>query len=176
MQQLLCSSARKDAPWRAVDSWKQKHGLPQNSVYQILQTRDGYIWIGTKGGLARFDGVRFTVFDDRNRNQLRDNEIYALAEGDDGSLWIGTFGGGVSRLKDGKFTVLTMHDGLISDFVSNLCKDKEGAIWIATDFGVSRYHNGHFTNYSKKDGLASNAVRALQCDDDGIVVDWNDQR
>jgi len=159
----------KHAPWRAVDTWKQTQGLPQNSVYRILQTRDGYIWIGTKGGLARFDGVRFTVFDDRNRNQLRDNEIYALAEGDDGSLWIGTFGGGVSRLKDGKFTVLTMHDGLISDFVTNLCKDMEGAIWIATDFGVSRYHNGHFTNYSKKDGLASNAVRALLCDGNGTI-------
>jgi ligand-binding sensor domain-containing protein len=171
---FLCNSffaqaQEKNAPWRAVDTWKQPQGLPQNSVYQVLQTRDGYIWIGTKGGLARFDGVRFTVFDDRNRNQLRDNEIYALAEGDDGSLWIGTFGGGVSRLKDGKFTVFTMQDGLVSDFVTTLCKDKEGAIWIATDFGVSRYHNGHFTNYSKKDGLASSAVRALQCDDDGTV-------
>jgi ligand-binding sensor domain-containing protein len=55
----------KRAPWRVVDAWKQTQGLPQNSVYRILQTRDGYIWIGTKGGLARFDGVRFTVFDDR---------------------------------------------------------------------------------------------------------------
>jgi len=159
----------KRAPWRAVDSWKQTQGLPQNSVYQILQTQDGYIWIGTKGGLARFDGVRFTVFDDRNRNQLKDNEVYALAEGDDHSLWIGTYGGGVSRLKDGKFTVFTMRDGLVSDFVTRLLKDKEGAIWMATDFGVSRYHNGHFTNYTTRDGLASNVVRAVQCDSDGVV-------
>ena len=159
----------KRAPWRVVDAWKQTQGLPQNSVYRILQTRDGYIWIGTKGGLARFDGVRFTVFDDRNRNQLRDNEIYALEEADDGSLWIGTYGGGVSHLKDGRFTVLTMSDGLISDFVTSLRQDKEGAIWIATDFGVSRYHNGHFTNYSNKDGLVSNAVRALDCGSDGTM-------
>ena len=166
---LSASAQEKRAPWRAVDSWKQTQGLPQNSVYQILQTQDGYIWIGTKGGLARFDGVRFTVFDDRNRNQLRDNEIYALAEADDGSLWIGTFGGGVSRLKDDRFTVFTMRDGLISDFVTNLHKDKEGAIWMATDFGLSRYHDGHFTNYTTKDGLASNAVRALHCDADGVM-------
>ena len=170
---LSCSPSswgqERTAPWRVVDSWKQTQGLPQNSVYQILQTWDGYIWIGTKGGLARFDGVRFTVFDDRNRNQLRDNEIYALTEGDDHSLWIGTYGGGVSRLKDGKFTVFTMRDGLVSDFVTNLLKDKEGAIWMATDFGVSRYHDGRFTNYTTKDGLASNVVRAMHCDADGVV-------
>ena len=93
----------------------------------------------------------------------------ALEEADDGSLWIGTFGGGVSHLKDGKFTVFTMHDGLISDFVTNLRKDKEGAIWIATDFGLSRHHNGHFTNYTNKDGLASTAVRALDCGSDGTL-------
>ena len=44
----------KHAPWRAVDSWKQAQGLPQNSIYQILQTQDGYIWIGTKGGVGSF--------------------------------------------------------------------------------------------------------------------------
>jgi len=169
LSSLSVEAQEKQVPWRVVDAWKQTQGLPQNSVYRILQTRDGYIWIGTKGGLARFDGVRFTVFDDRNRNQLRDNEIYALEEGDDGSLWIGTFGGGVSRLKDGRFTVFTTRDGLISDFVTNLQKDKQGSIWMSTDFGVSRYRDGHFTNYTTKHGLASNGVRALHCDADGTM-------
>ena len=73
------------------------------------------MWIGTKGGLARFDGVHFTIFDDRDTSQLRENEIWALEEGDDSSLWIGTYGGGLSRLKNGKFTIYTTKDGLIGD-------------------------------------------------------------
>ena len=102
--------------WPSVQVWRQPQGLPQNSVLSVLQTRDGYLWLGTKGGLSRFDGVRFTTFDDRDKTQLRESEVWALAEGRDGSLWIGTYGGGLSRLKDGKFTVYTTADGLISDY------------------------------------------------------------
>jgi PAS domain S-box-containing protein len=160
---------QKDAPWLAIETWRQSQGLPQNSVKAILQTRDGYMWIGTKGGLARFDGVHFTVLDDRNTSQLRENEIWALEESDDSSLWIGTYGGGLGRLKNGKFTFYTTKDGLSGDAVVELCKDKEGAIWIATDQGLSRFKNGRFTNYTVKDGLASNTIRGLYCDLGGTV-------
>jgi PAS domain S-box-containing protein len=160
---------RKASAWHAADFWQQAQGLPQNSVYSILQTSDGYIWVGTKGGLARFDGARFTTFDDRNKNQLRENEAWALVEGDDSSLWIGTFGGGLSRFKDGRFTIYTAQDGLANDFVRALCKDKEGGIWIGTDGGVSRFKDGRFTNYTVKDGLVSNSIRALYCDRDGSI-------
>src|SRR5258706_13949447 len=102
----------KEPTWYAADNWRQPQGLPQNSVICILRTRAGYLWIGTKGGLSRFDGVQFTTFDDRDTSKLRENEVWALAEGDDSSLWIGTYGGGLSRLKDGNFTTNTSKDGL----------------------------------------------------------------
>ena len=155
--------------WHTLGVWRQAEGLPQNTVYSIVQTRDGYIWIGTKGGVARFDGVRFTTFDNTNRDQLRENEVWALLEGDDGSLWIGTYGGGVSRLKDGRFTVLTREDGLADDYVTVLAKDRDGALWIGTDAGVSRFHDGRFTTYTTRDGLPSNSVRAVYGDADGTV-------
>src|SRR5689334_6529725 len=63
-----------------LDFWQEDSGLPQKFVYVIYQTRDGYLWIGTRGGLARFDGVRFTVFDDRHRDQLPESEVVSLAE------------------------------------------------------------------------------------------------
>ncbi|MEP7342768.1 MAG: two-component regulator propeller domain-containing protein, partial [Acidobacteriota bacterium] len=159
----------KEPAWHNIDAWRQPQGLPQNTVLAILQTRDGYLWIGTKGGVARFDGVRFTTFDDRDKNQLRDSEVWALAEGDDSSLWIGTFGGGLSRFKDGKFTVYTTKDGLANDFITSLCKDGEGSIWIGTHGGLSRFKNGLFTNYTVKDGLVHNAVRGLYADTDGGI-------
>jgi PAS domain S-box-containing protein len=160
----------EETTWHAMNIWRQAQGLPQNTVRSILQTRDGYMWVGTKGGLARFDGVRFTTFGDSNKNQLRDNEVWALAEGDDGSLWIGTYGGGLSRFKDGQFTIYTTKDGLANDFVATLSKDEEGSIWIGTDQGLSCFKDGRFTNYTVTDGLANNAVRALYLDRDGSIL------
>lgn len=159
----------KESAWHSIDAWRQPQGLPQNSVLAILQTRDGYLWVGTKGGVARFDGVRFTTFDDRNKKQLRESEVWALVEGDDSSLWIATYGGGVSRLKHGQFTVYTTKEGLANDYVAALCKDREGNIWIGTDGGVSRFKDGRFTNYTVKDGLVHNAVRGLYAESDGSV-------
>jgi PAS domain S-box-containing protein len=159
----------RESGWHGIDVWQQPQGLPQNTVLTILQTRDGYLWVGTKGGLARFDGVRFTLFDDRNKKQLGENEVWALVEGDDSSLWIGTHGGGISRFKDGQFTVLTTKDGLVNDFVRTLCKDAEGAIWIGADEGLSRYKDGRFTNYTVMNGLVHNSVRSLFASPDGGV-------
>jgi signal transduction histidine kinase/ligand-binding sensor domain-containing protein/CheY-like chemotaxis protein len=152
----------------SVQVWRQPQGLPQDSVLTMLQTRDGYLWLGTKGGLTRFDGVRFTTFDDRDKTQLRESEVWALAEGVDGSLWIGTYGGGLSRLKDGKFTVYTTADGLISNYVSSvLANESDGSVWIGTESGVSRYVDGRFVSLAKD--TPPLAVRVLHRDTDGSV-------
>ncbi len=153
--------------WHVLDIRKQPQGLPQNSVYAILQTSDGYIWVGTKQGLARFDGVHFTTFD--GHQQLRESEVQALLEGDDSSLWIATFGGGVSRYKDGQFTTYTTKEGLAGDYSVALCKDPEGAIWIGSLSGASRFKDGRITSYTVKDGLVDEGAMALYCDTDGSV-------
>jgi PAS domain S-box-containing protein len=171
---VLALEPAREPTWHAVDNWRQPQGLPQNSVVSILRTRDGYLWVGSKGGLSRFDGVRFTTFDDRNKNQLRENEIWALVEGPDSSLWIGTYGGGISRLKDGKFTIYTTRDGLTNDFVTSLCEDEQGGLLIGTDHGLSRFKDGNFTNYTTKDGLANDGIRSLYRDGaNGILIGGN---
>ncbi len=81
--------------------WGIEQGLPENSAQAILQTRDGYLWVGTGHGLARFDGIRFTVFDTSNTSGLRDNSVTALHQDRRSNLWIGT-GGGLSVLHDGQ--------------------------------------------------------------------------
>src|SRR6185436_832232 len=88
---------------RAFRSWTTESGLPQNSVHAIAQTPDGYLWIGTQEGLARFDGARFVVFDRHRMAGGTSNAIQALHVARDGSLWIGTTRGGLSRFKDGVF-------------------------------------------------------------------------
>src|SRR5215831_2552117 len=69
--------------------WTQEHGLPQDTITAITQTTDGYLWLGTDEGVARFDGYDFTIFNKAN-GALPSNSITALAAAPDGSLWIGT--------------------------------------------------------------------------------------
>ena len=155
--------------WHRFGSWRQAEGLPQDTIYDILQSRDGYLWMGTRGGLVRFDGVEFTTFHDGDPDRLKDNEVWSLAEGLDGSIWAGTYGGGVSRYKDGRFTVYTQQQGLINDYVSVVVADRDGAIWFGTERGLSRFHDGRFTNHSLGDGSNSPAVRGLFLDTDGTL-------
>ncbi|MEP7344258.1 MAG: two-component regulator propeller domain-containing protein, partial [Gemmatimonadaceae bacterium] len=84
--------------------WQIDQGLPQNSVFALAQTRDGYLWIGTESGLARFDGVRFTTFNSSNSSGLKDNYVNALMVDQADNLWVGTWVGGVTRFTAGKST------------------------------------------------------------------------
>src|SRR5438552_16472279 len=78
-------------PRFAVDPpWTTEKGLPQNSVISLLQTRDGYLWVGTGYGLARFDGIHFKTFDDTDAPGLNSGKIVRLCEDSRGYLWIGT--------------------------------------------------------------------------------------
>ena len=115
--------------------WQDQHGLPQNGVLAILRARDGYLWLGTIEGAARFDGVRFVVFDNNNTPEIKNNQILSLAEDRAGDLWLGAVGGGVTRYTDGRFRLYTTRDGLSSDFVRCLLADRAGNLWIGTRGG-----------------------------------------
>src|SRR3954466_6195138 len=71
-------------------AWTKQQGLPDDSVTAVLQTRDGYLWVGTSGGLARFDGVRFAMMAPWNIKSNSVLCITALCEDSQGKLWIGT--------------------------------------------------------------------------------------
>src|ERR1700687_4971626 len=69
-------------------AWSSENGLPQNSVHQIFQTRDGYLWIATEAGIARFNGIQFTIFNQENDPAFTSNDTCCLAEDRSGVLWI----------------------------------------------------------------------------------------
>src|SRR5581483_11966170 len=77
--------------------WQVEQALPGNSVTALLQDHDGYLWIGTFGGLARFDGERFRLLDATATPGFDNNNILCLYQSRPGILWIGTVGGGVFR-------------------------------------------------------------------------------
>lgn len=129
------------------DSWTTETGLPQNSVNAILQTRDGYLWIATYGGLVRYDGVQFTVFDRTTTGALGSNRIVQLMETADGSLWAGCEDGGVTRYKDGQFTAYSTADGLPENGVWAFALDAQGDLLVVTQRGVVRWGDGKFVRY-----------------------------
>ncbi len=151
------------------DVWGVADGLPQSSVQAILQTRDGYLWLGTREGLARFDGVRFTVCDKRNTRAIKNNVVNALIESRDGSLWVATEGG-LNRFKGGELTSYSTADGLSNNFIHAICEGSEGSLWVGTSGGgLNRLKDGAFTVYSTATGLSDDVVFAVYQDRGGSL-------
>ncbi len=160
----------RDISRYAHDVWTTDEGLPQNSVNALVQTRDGYLWMGTYEGLARFDGDRFTVFDRKNTPAFRDNVVYVLLEDHEGTLWIGTQTGGLIAYRDGVFRNYTAEDGLGGNFITALAEGADGALWIGIQGkGLVRLQDGVFTPFTAADGLPGDAVVALYVDRSGAL-------
>jgi HD-GYP domain-containing protein (c-di-GMP phosphodiesterase class II)/ligand-binding sensor domain-containing protein len=151
-----------------VDHWTTERGLPQNSVNALLETRDGYLWIATFGGLARFDGVRFRVFDGEEGNGLPSSRILSLFEDRAGRLWVGTQDGGVA-LRDGDRFVDPLPEALPSAVVWTIAEDREGGIWIGTEAGVVRFADGRLERFGAEQGLPGHWVRDLAVDAEGTL-------
>ncbi|HWD18809.1 MAG TPA: two-component regulator propeller domain-containing protein [Verrucomicrobiae bacterium] len=148
--------------------WQMDEGLPNNFVQAIAQTHDGFLWVGTLAGLARFDGMRFTTFDARNTPEIKNSSITALCATRDGALWVGSDGGGVAVLRDGVFSTLTQSNGLAGNEVRVIYEGKN-ALWVGSTTGMSRYQGGHVVNYTTKQGLLSDVVRAILEDRSGAL-------
>jgi ligand-binding sensor domain-containing protein/signal transduction histidine kinase len=142
-------------------TWQTDEGLPDNVVQAIAQTRDGFLWIGTRRGLARFDGVSFTVFNLKDVPELENASITALCADRTGPLWVGTEGRGLFCLSAGKFYHFGKTDGLAGDTIGAIYEAGNGALWIGTSTGLSKFGGGKFVNYTKKEGLLSDVVRNI---------------
>ncbi len=127
--------------------WQAEQGLPQNKVTAVLQTRDGYMWAGTYNGLARFDGVRFTVFDQNNTPALRNSRVTSLFESPDGILWVGDESGQITQYQDGRFTAVDFHPAWRDGKISGIGSDASGAVWAMNGDGqLARVADGRVLN------------------------------
>jgi len=149
-------------------SWNMESGLPQSTVQAVLQTRDGFLWLGTQEGLVRFDGIKFDVFNKKTAAEFRHNDIRALFEGRDGRLWVGTANGLLS-CQNGRFTTHFRNREPAGDFVAALFEDAGGTLWIGTSGGgLHRLKDGSFSTLTTKDGLAADAINTVWVDRNGI--------
>lgn len=152
------------------ETWQIEDGLPQNYIQTIVQTRDGYIWIGTQEGIARFDGVKFVTFNNENTAEIKKNYVHALLEDREGNLWIGTDGGGLLRFKAGKFTSYYSKIGAPDDIVLSFCEGRDGSIRIGTHGGgLIRFKKGKFTTLNPGGILTNTDVLSLCEDHEGTL-------
>jgi signal transduction histidine kinase/ligand-binding sensor domain-containing protein/DNA-binding response OmpR family regulator len=117
--------------------WTTSNGLPQDSVRAIAQTADGYLWFATNGGLARFDGVNFTVFGESNVPLMKQTKLTAMRAAPDGTLWIGMGNGGLLRYHNGGFEKVGAKC-LPNTGIRALLMDSRGKLWIGADKGLAR--------------------------------------
>ncbi len=118
-------------------------GLPQNAVTAIVQTRDGYLWLGTYNGLARFDGVRFTVFAEGPTPELQSSRVTSLFEDHEGALWIGHETGGLTRFKDGRFQAMEIRAAWKGGKIAAMGADAARDLWLVNEEGVmARFRDG----------------------------------
>ena len=138
--------------------WAMESGLPQNTVQALVQTRDGFVWLGTEAGLVRFDGIGFQVFDRNSSPSLPGNDVSSLLEAQDGGLWVGT-NEGLARWKDGTIRAYSTQDGLPGNGIRALAEEKSGGIWVYTDQGLARLSGDKFV--ATGDWHAGNAITSV---------------
>jgi len=152
-------------------TWTTKQGLPENTVNMLLQTRDGYLWVGTPDGLACFDGVQF------RRYGLRDGlphvGITSLLEDRRGVLWVGTENG-LTCCEGGRNPAPNFKLELPGVFVYGLAEDAEGRLWVGTDKGLYESSNGHLHLAGQDTGFPQQHISILYTDRSGGVWVWGD--
>lgn len=149
--------------------WRAQDGLPDQTVQAVAQTPDGYLWVGTKGGLLRFDGAHFVVYDHTNTPGLSESSINCLAVSRDGGLWIGTEGGGLVRYKASVFRIYPMEDGSSYSFVRSIFEDRRGAIWVGGDQGLFQVEGARLKRVDAVGQVPSMFVRSIVEDAEGNV-------
>ncbi|HEY6988063.1 MAG TPA: two-component regulator propeller domain-containing protein, partial [Bryobacteraceae bacterium] len=172
---LLCLPAHALDPNKTLTQyahriWGEEEGLLQPTIYSILQTHDGFLWLGTQDSLVRFDGIHFREIDNASAAGLARSLVRALLEDSAGNLWAASVGSGVVRIQpDGSFRRFTAPDRLPSNDTFCLASGAPGEIWICTARGLVRLDAaGHTRVFTTADGLPSDGVRQT-CESSGGV-------
>jgi PAS domain S-box-containing protein len=153
-------------------SWGTQEGLPQNTVLSMMQAEDGYLWLATQEGLARFDGVTFTQFNSRNTPCLANHWIVHMAPMPDGSAWLLPFHGNPVRLAAGVFHCDPLPAGLPGESLISIAPAADGGTWFASAEGLFLVHGERITRVYRgapHDQLSSIRIRRLTLARDGAL-------
>ncbi len=162
----------QDLRYLSHQSWSTQEGLPQSSVHAIAQTHDGYIWVATEAGLARFDGNSFQVFDHSNQPAFSSDDLCCLAVDAKNSLWIGTKDG-LIEMRHGKFLRYGTKEGFPSSEIVALTLLQDGSLAINTTAGSVKW-TLDAANFVPSTGGATQSAASSQFESlrDGTRWSW----
>jgi signal transduction histidine kinase/ligand-binding sensor domain-containing protein len=151
---LFCQLVAAQTQFRSTQ-WTADSGLPQNIIRGIVQTPDGYLWVATLNGIARFDGVRFTIFDKNNTPGIVANRFAAMVRGANGDLWLYTENGNITRYHNHEFRTLGASNGVLPDSAHGITGDNRGHVWILLDKKIFQWNDGanRFEPIADSDGI-----------------------
>jgi len=152
-----------------ITRWTTDQGLPQNTISTLVQTSDGYLWVGTPGGLLRFDGIRFVLFDRSNTPEMENENILSLAEDTGGALWIGT-AGGVLIYRDHHFANLGASKALSDPRIWRLIPARRGGVWMLTGSIMHWQQSGPTLNVNLGLGIGEHVRSLIESGDQGLIV------
>jgi len=153
--------------------WTTKDGLPDD-VSVISQSPDGLLWLGTSGGLYRFDGAAFEKFEPL-RGSFPDQDTYTLQAAPDGSIWVGWRLNGLSRIRGEEVTSYTEADGIHRGSIWGFAFEKNGNVWAAGLRGVSRFDGKRWERIGPAHGFTGNIANAVFVDQDGTVAIFSEK-
>ena len=150
-------------------AWSAKDGMP-GPVDTITQTPDGYLWLGARAGLYRFDGQSFISWDSApSGGKLPRSSVSSLFTARDGSLWIGFTSSAISRLQNGTLRTYTPADGLHTGGILSIAEDQNGSIWAGGADGFSRFENQKWNKVGAELGYYAPGARQLVVDRGGTL-------
>lgn len=151
--------------------FREQEGLPTNQIQCLFEDQEENLWIGTNGhGLSRFNGTHFSHYSEAEG--LAEPNVSGIVQDESGNYWLATFGGGLVNLSFRDKGILVKHfteeDGLISNFLTSVCKAADGTIWFGyRQSGIGRFDGHSLKNYSRHNGLVSDFVNCLYMDSKG---------
>jgi len=141
--------------------WRERDGLPQNSIQAMVQSDRGYLWLGTQEGLVRFDGVRFTIYDQDRAPILSGSNVVALCKDPGGGVWVCLDSGGLYKMSGGDISIPERVRPLQGYRFMSVMEDKERRLWLGTDNrGLVLLDGSSVRTYTTSDGLPGNVVYA----------------
>jgi signal transduction histidine kinase/ligand-binding sensor domain-containing protein len=154
-----------------VDNWQIEQGLPSNSIINIAQSSDGYLWVGTNGGLARFDGLKFNVSDIANTGVLTSNRITSVSEDKSKRLWLGTYGGGLCYLDKGKFFRFDLEPYTSNYISTGIVYQLRNEVIITTAYdGFLTFKNNKLTHFKKYQNLSLGDLLGITKESDTSLI------